>query len=103
MGDVVLTDPLGRTIILHDRTWHGHILKAHPEMGATRRLVDHRQAHAYSEETEDGLLTVRRQDNDQVVGITVVNWWRRFGTGPLPDSIQELERAIEPWAQRLAT
>jgi len=34
MGDVVLTDPLGRTIILHDRTWHGHILKAHPEMNS---------------------------------------------------------------------
>jgi len=66
------------------------------------RLVAHRQAPAYSEETEDGLLMVRRQDNDQVVGMTVVNWWRRFGSGPLPDSIQELERAIEPWAQKLA-
>ena len=66
------------------------------------RLVAHRQAPAYSEETEDGLLMVHRQDNDQVVGMTVVNWWRRFGSGPLPDSIQELERAIEPWAQKLA-
>jgi hypothetical protein len=66
------------------------------------RLTEHRQAPAYSEETDDGLLMVRRQDNDQVVGMTVVNWWRRFGSGPLPDSIQELERAIEPWAQKLA-
>lgn len=33
MPDAELTDPLGRRIRLHDRTWYGHILKAHPEMG----------------------------------------------------------------------
>ncbi len=66
------------------------------------RRVEDRQAPAYSEETEDGLLLVRRQDNDQVVGITVVSWWKRFGGGQLPDSIHELERAIEPWARKLA-
>lgn len=66
------------------------------------RLVKHRQAPAYSEETDDGLLLVRRQDTDDVAGLTVVNWWKRFGKGELPDSIHELERAIEPWARRLA-
>jgi len=40
MPDVALTDPLGRTMVLHDRTWHGHILKAHPEMGRTRALTE---------------------------------------------------------------
>lgn len=55
-----------------------------------------------SQETDEGLLLVRRQDDDEVAGMTVVNWWKRFGSGPLPDSIAELERAIEPWAARLA-
>jgi len=31
-----------------------------------------------------------------------VSWWKRFGSGPLPDSIRELERHIEPWASKLA-
>lgn len=66
------------------------------------RLLKHRQTPAYSEETDDGFLLVRREDNDEVIGLTVVSWWKRFGTGELPDSIHELERAIEPWARRLA-
>ncbi len=66
------------------------------------RLVEHRQTPAYSEESQDGFLVVRRQDNDQVIGMTVVSWWKRFGDGELPDSIHELEKAIEPWAQKLA-
>jgi hypothetical protein len=26
MPDVTLNDPLGRTIILHNHTWYGHII-----------------------------------------------------------------------------
>lgn len=66
------------------------------------RLVQDRDAITYSEETEDGMLRVRREDNDAVAGLTVVNWWKRFGRGALPDSIQALENAIAPWAKRLA-
>ncbi len=40
MPDAELTDPLGRRIRLHERTWYGHILKAHPEMGPARSLVE---------------------------------------------------------------
>jgi len=40
MADSQLTDPLGRTITLHDRTWHGHILKGHPEVEPYRDLVE---------------------------------------------------------------
>jgi len=32
LADAVLSDPLGRKITLHDRTWFGHILRGHPEM-----------------------------------------------------------------------
>lgn len=66
------------------------------------RRVDHRPAPACSEENEGGFLVVGRQDNDQVVGMTVGSWWKRFGDGELPDSTHELEKAIEPWAQKLA-
>ncbi|MFP4171951.1 MAG: hypothetical protein ACLFV4_03465 [Candidatus Hydrogenedentota bacterium] len=66
------------------------------------RLIEHRYAPAYSEETDDGLLLVRREDNGKVAGMTIVNWWKRCGDGPLPDSLHQLEQAIAPWAERLA-
>jgi len=40
MVDSHVQDPLGRSIVLHDRTWHGHILKAHPDMEPNRSLVE---------------------------------------------------------------
>ena len=66
------------------------------------RLARERQTPTYAEETDDGFLLLRRQDDDHPVGLTVVSWWKRFGSGPLPDSIRELERHIEPWASKLA-
>lgn len=66
------------------------------------RLAAHRDATTYAEETDDGLLLLRRDDTDEAAGLTVVNWWKRFGTGPIPDSLCDLERAIEPWARKLA-
>lgn len=35
-----MTDPLGRTITLHARTWYGHIIKGHPEMRGLRDLAE---------------------------------------------------------------
>ena len=40
MADANLTDPLGRSIVLHDSTWYGHILKGHPEMARARSFVE---------------------------------------------------------------
>jgi hypothetical protein len=40
MADTTLVDPLGRTIVLQERTWHGHIVKGHPEIKDDRRLVE---------------------------------------------------------------
>lgn len=40
MGDTLLTDPLGRKVTLHDRTWFGHILKGHPDVAEFRALVE---------------------------------------------------------------
>ncbi len=66
------------------------------------QLVKHRGVATYSEETEDGHLLVLREDNDEVAGMTIVNWWKRYGKGELPDSIHALEQAVEPWARGLA-
>lgn len=66
------------------------------------RLVKERETPTFAEETTDGYILNRVQGGRAVVGLTVVSWWKRFGTGKLPDSIRQLERAIEPWAKKLA-
>jgi hypothetical protein len=66
------------------------------------RLAAERESATFAEETPDGYLALIRQDSRQVVGLTVVSWWKRFGTGKLPDSIRQLEQAIDPWARKLA-
>ena len=66
------------------------------------RLATHRETETVAEETSEGLLLLRRSDTDEPVGLTVVNWWKRFGKGDLPDSIAELQRQIEPWAKKVA-
>lgn len=40
MGDSRLIDPLKREIVLHERTWIGHITKGHPEVADCRHLVE---------------------------------------------------------------
>jgi hypothetical protein len=40
MANETLTDPLNRYIVLHDRTWFGHILKGHPEIASSRHLAE---------------------------------------------------------------
>ena len=65
------------------------------------RLESERQTQTFADETTEGLI-LRAQDDDRAVGITIVNWWKRFGSGALPDSIQQIGRSIEPWAGRIA-
>jgi hypothetical protein len=45
MADTTLTDPLGRRIVLHDRTWEGHIAQGHPEVAAYRDLAEQAVCH----------------------------------------------------------
>lgn len=59
-------------------------------------------AQTLGEESDEGLIELRAEETGELVGITVVNWWKRFGRGPFPDSLREIERSIEPWAQRAA-
>lgn len=61
-----------------------------------------RERVAVGEETPDGLILLRDAETDEPVGLTVVGWWKRFGEGPIPDSIRELACCIEPWARKVA-
>ncbi len=40
MPNVTLTDPIGRTFVLADHTWDGHIRRGHPDMEPHRALVE---------------------------------------------------------------
>jgi hypothetical protein len=66
------------------------------------RLNDARDIEALGEETDDGLTLLRDSATDRPVGLTIVNWWKRFGHGDLPDSLTTIERHIEPWGDRIA-
>jgi hypothetical protein len=66
------------------------------------RLQSKRRSITFGEETDDGLIFLRDTKNKAPVGITVVNWWKRFGKGSLPDSIREIQRKIKPLARRLS-
>lgn len=40
MPNSTLKDPLDRVLVMHDRTWYGHIVRGHPEVGDHRTLVE---------------------------------------------------------------
>lgn len=66
------------------------------------RLASARDTPAVGEETPQGFTLLRGEDDDRIVGLTVINWWSRFGDGARPDSLRRLEATIEPWTRRLA-
>jgi hypothetical protein len=66
------------------------------------RLLHRREQEAHGEENDEGLIVLRSLVDDAVVGMTVVNWWKRFGQGELPDSMSQVVAGIEPWAKRSA-
>jgi hypothetical protein len=76
----------------------------HYEVGADvlyLRLCAHHETPVVGEETDDGLILLSSIESRLRVGLTVVNWWKRFGKGSLPDSISEIQRRIEPLRSRL--
>jgi hypothetical protein len=66
------------------------------------RRLERREEETHGEESEDGLIILRSLADDAVIGMTVVNWWKRFGQGTLPDSIKGITARIEPWAKKFA-
>ncbi len=66
------------------------------------RRSERRETQAIGEETNDGLILLRDANGDELVGLTVVSWWKRFGKGDFPDSLREICRWIEPLGDRIA-
>jgi hypothetical protein len=85
--------------ILHSTIWY------HYDVGSDvlyLRLVSKQHAHAVGEETDDGFVLLRDDETDEPVGLTIVNWWARFGQGDFPDSIRQIQEQIEPWSSKIA-
>ncbi len=64
-------------------------------------LEQYRKSPSFGEDTPDDLILFRHAETDEPIGLTIVSWWKRFGQGPLPDSLDEIARAIEPWAAKI--
>ncbi|MFH0980812.1 MAG: hypothetical protein V2A79_04665 [Planctomycetota bacterium] len=94
---MVVTDTLEGTI--NDVLWYHYDITN--DVLYLRQATE-RETSTFAEETPEGFLRVSRESDGRPVGLTVVNWWKRFGQGALPDSIRQLERCIEPWAQKVA-
>ena len=69
MADATLTDPLGRDVVLHDRTWYAHIVKGHPDLGGHRDLVE------LAVRSPDEIRQSRADENCRIY----------FGPGPRPE------------------
>jgi hypothetical protein len=93
----VITDAIEG--VIEDAVWFHYDLTADV---LYLRLPDDRQTAALGEEQDDGTILLRAENDDRPVGLTVINWWQRFGDGTLPDSLQTLAERIAPWHRRLA-
>ena len=83
----------------------GDVLWYHYDVGNDvlyLRLAAAIDAPSIGEETDDGHILLRDETTDRPIGLTVINWWSRYGKGDLPDSLAELNARIEPWAARVA-
>lgn len=65
------------------------------------RLLTHLESPAIGEDTPDDLTLFRDEETDEVVGLDILSWWKRFGDGGSRDSIDGMTRKIEPFALRL--
>jgi hypothetical protein len=66
------------------------------------RLLAHEDTPTVGDLTDEGDILLRDEKTDKPVGLTIVSWWKRFGHGTLPDSINEIQKQIEPLANKLA-
>jgi hypothetical protein len=66
------------------------------------RLISEEASNSYGDMTDEGDLLLRDERSDKPAGLTVVSWWKQFGQGSLPDSISEIQRHIQPLANRVA-
>jgi uncharacterized protein YuzE len=65
------------------------------------RLISDMQTLSIGEQTDDGDIELHEEETGRLIGITIINWWKRYGYGSAPDSLKELGAKIEPWASKV--
>lgn len=66
------------------------------------RLLSKMDVEAYGEDTPDGFTLLRALEDDAVVGMVIISYWKRFGEGDVADAtLRALEQKVEQFAGHL--
>jgi len=66
------------------------------------RRTDSASKESYGEETDDGFILLRTRAEDDLVGITIVGYWERFGAGRFEDApVHEVIERVQDFAERM--
>jgi hypothetical protein len=66
------------------------------------RLLSNMDTEAYDEDTPEGLTLLRALDDDAVVGMVIISYWKRFGEGDVAGTtLRALEKKVEQFAGHL--
>jgi hypothetical protein len=93
--------------MVHTETIEGNIgegLWFHCDAGGDvlhLRRVEHRVTPTVGEMLEGGLVLLLREDSEEVVGATFLDWWRTRGEGECWASREAFEQALEETAMRV--
>lgn len=87
---------------LIDGVWHYHYDVGNDVLYVKHRAKIARPAYGDPTDADDLVIEMRDEDTDELIGLTVVGWWKRYGRGELPDSIRQIQAHIEPWAAKVA-
>ncbi len=66
------------------------------------RSKNARSTEAYGEEDDRGVIVLRSMETNRRIGMTIVNWWKRFGKGSIPDSFRKISGRVETTTKSLA-
>ena len=65
------------------------------------QLQSTRGQETFGEETPE-CFTLFRTEDDKIAGLTIVNYWKQFGTGEVQElTLQGLQNQVEKAAQKL--
>ena len=66
------------------------------------QLLSKREQELFGEETPDGFILFRTED-DALAGMTILSWWKRFGKGKIEKvTLSGLQTQVAEMAQKLA-
>lgn len=66
------------------------------------QLLPKRDQEMFGEETSEGLILLRTAD-DQIAGMTIISWWKRFGKGKIGNvTLHSLQTQVANMAHKIA-